>query len=202
MKALPVLVLLATSAVNPAPVAAQQCSQLAASQPRELVDKEPVNPVSDDTYTVVPSTQSPQTPQKKTSKEVFEAHKTLDKQFLAITGYSTDSNKVNAEKMFLYFSDRNKNPNYKVRAKIFGYCPEPREDGRIVVVFGLVGDNGLRLVAFPPEFKTVFDRSVMSEARNNNAVKVFTRDYMIGISGKESIENAPGIEEFVPPLEP
>jgi len=97
MKALPVLVLLATSAVNPAPAAAQQCSQLATSQPRELVDKEPVNPVSDGTYTVVPSTQSPQTPQKKTSKENFVVHRTVENKTLVIVGYSTDSNKASAE---------------------------------------------------------------------------------------------------------
>ena len=97
MKALPVLVLLATSAVNPAPVAVQQCSQLATSQPRELVSREPVNPVSNDTYTVVPSNQSPQTPQKKTSKENFVVHRTVENKTLVIVGYSTDSNKASAE---------------------------------------------------------------------------------------------------------
>ena len=100
MKALPVLVLLATSAVNPIPVAAQQCSQLAASQPRESIDRELINPVSNGTYTVVPSTQTPQTPQKKTSKENFVVHRTVENKTLVIVGYSTDSNKVNAEKMF------------------------------------------------------------------------------------------------------
>ena len=198
MKALPVLVLLATSAVNPIPVAAQQCSQLAASQPRESIDRELINPVSNDTYTVVPSTQEPQAPKKKTSKEVFEAHKTLDKQFLAITGYSTDSNKVNAEEMFLYFSDRNKNPNYKVRAKIFGYCPEPREDGKFLAVIGIVGDTELDAYAFPAEFKSIFDRSVMSEARNNNAVKVLSKAQMIQLSGEDYFENAPDISILVP----
>lgn len=71
MKALPVLVLLATSAVNPIPVAAQQCSQLAASQPRESIDRELINPVSNDTYTVVPSAQTPQTPRRKKLNKHF-----------------------------------------------------------------------------------------------------------------------------------
>ena len=203
MKALPVLVLLATSAANPAPVAAQQCSQLATSQPRESIDRDLINPVSNDTYTVVPSTQSPQAPKKKTSKEVLYLSKVIDdNEYIGIHGFSTDGIDTTAEKMYVHYRNIAKNKIHIVKAKIFGYCPEPREDGRLVAVFGLVGDNGLRLVAFPPEFKSVFDRSVMSETRNNNAVKVFTRDYMIGISGKESIENAPGIEEFVPPSEP
>ena len=129
MKALPVLVLLATSAVNPIPVAAQQCSQLAASQPRESIDRELINPVSNDTYTVVPSTQTPQAPQKKKSEQAFYIDKEVNNKYLSIVGVSTDSIKTSAEKMFLHYKDYNKNPDYEVKAKIFGYCPEPREDG-------------------------------------------------------------------------
>ena len=203
MKALPVLVLLATSAANPIPVAAQQCSQLATSQPRESIDRELINPVSNDTYTVVPSTQSPQTPQKKTSKEVLYLSKVIDdNEYIGIHGFSTDGIDTTAEKMYVHYRNIAKNKIHIVKAKIFGYCPEPREDGRLVAVFGLVGDTELSIAAFPSEFKRVFDRSVMSETRNNNAVKVFTMNELLEIVGQNVIKTAPGIEEFVPPSEP
>lgn len=197
MKALPVLVLLATSAVNPIPVAAQQCSQLAASQPRESVDRELINPVSDDTYTVVPSTQTPQAPQKKKSKQAFYIDKEVNNKYLSIVGVSTDSIKTSAEKMFLHYKDYNKNPHYEVKAKIFGYCPEPREDGRYIAIIGLVGDTELCVAAFPSEYKSVFDRSVMSETRNNSAVQMYTMNEMKEMLDG-SMDEIPGIEEFVP----
>ncbi len=202
MKALPVLVLLATSAVNPAPVAAQQCSQFATTQPRELVDKEPVNPVSNSSYTVVPSTQSPQTPQKKTSKEVLYLSKVIDdNEYIGIHGFSTDGIDTTAEKMYVHYRNIAKNKIHIVKAKIFGYCPEPREDGRYIAIIGLVGDTELCVAAFPSEFKSVFDRSVMSEIRNNNAVQMYTMDEMKEMLDG-SMDEIPGIEEFVPPSEP
>ena len=201
MKALPVLVLLATSAVNPIPVAAQQCSQLAASQPRESIERELINPVSNGTYTVVPSTQTPQTPQKKETQRAFLFRRNADNTYFDIVGVSTDSIKANAEKMFLHYKNYDKNPNYEVKAKIFGYCPEPREDGRYIAIIGLVGDTELCVAAFPSEFKYVFDRSVMSEIRNNNAVQMYTMDEMKEMLDG-SMDEIPGIEEFVPPSEP
>lgn len=197
MKALPILVLLATSTMNPAPIAAQQRGQLAASQPRESVDRELINPVSDDTYTVVPSTQTPQAPQKKKSEQAFYIDKEVNNKYLSIVGVSTDSIKTSAEKMFLHYKDYNKNPDYEVKAKIFGYCPEPREDGRYIAIIGLVGDTELCVAAFPSEYKSVFDRSVMSEIRNNNAVQMYTMDEMKEMLDG-SMDEIPGIEEFVP----
>ena len=52
--------------------------------------------------------------------------------------------------------------------------------------------------AFPAEFKSIFDRSVMSEARNNNAVKVLSKAQMIQLSGEDYFENAPDISILVP----
>ena len=199
MKALPVLVLLATSAVNPIPVAAQQCSQLAASQPRESIDRELINPVSNGTYTVVHSTQTPQTPQKKTSKEVLYLSKVIDdNEYIGIHGFSTDGIDTTAEKMYVHYRNIAKNKIHIVKAKIFGYCPEPREDGKFLAVIGIVGDTELDAYAFPAEFKSIFDRSVMSEARNNNAVKVLSKAQMIQLSGEEYFENAPDISILVP----
>lgn len=198
MKALPVLVLLATSAANPIPVAAQQCSQLATSQPRESIDRDLINPVSNDTYTVFPSTQSPQAPKKKTSKEVLYLSKVIDdNEYIGIHGFSTDGIDTTAEKMYVHYRNIAKNKIHIVKAKIFGYCPEPREDGRYIAIIGLVGDTELCVAAFPSEFKYVFDRSVMSEIKNNNAVQMYTMDEMKEMLDG-SMDEIPGIEEFVP----
>ena len=197
--ALPLAILMVTSPMNPVSAAEQYNRYVAAQEPTTVVvdsasaENKAVNP--SDTYQLVPSTQEPQ---KKKSEQAFYIDKEVNNKYLSIVGVSTDSIKTSAEKMFLHYKDYNKNPGYEVKAKIFGYCPEPRDDGRLVAVFGLVGDTELSIAAFPPDYKPVFDRSVMIQARNNEAVKVFTMKEMIEIVGQKVIEKAPNIEEFVP----
>ena len=193
--ALPLAILMVAGPMTPTPVAAMQYNRLASSPKMEYVDA-PVENIAD-----IPVYQAPQEPQKKNKVVCSNGDIILrDKGSISIrlTGYSTDDNDSTFEKMFLYYKNLEKNTSYRLKAKLFAFCPTPRADGKYIVLIGVEGDTQIRIAALPFQFGDILKKAVPSDERNNHAVKILEIKELDNLYGEGFVDKVLPIEEFIP----